>query len=141
MTGTADSWTVFVDSNVLIDLLQADPQWGGWSEAQLATALAQGVPVINAIVYAEVARSFASVAALDAFLAQFHVEVEPIPRAAAFEASRAHQRYRRAGGARVATLPDFFIAAHAQALGAPLLTRDATRVRSYFPGLSVIAPA
>ena len=37
-------------------------------------------------------------------------------------------------------LPDFFIGAHAAILGAPLLTRDPRRYRSYFPTLELIAP-
>ena len=36
--------------------------------------------------------------------------------------------------------PDFFIGAHAQAEGYQLLTRDAGRYRSYFPGIDLISP-
>jgi predicted nucleic acid-binding protein len=47
---------------------------------------------------------------------------------------------RAAGGARTGVLPDFFIGAHAAVTRLPLLTRDATRYRAYFPTIELIAP-
>ena len=49
-------------------------------------------------------------------------------------------RYRRRGGGEAQVLPDFFVGAHAAVNDWPLLTRDAARFRSYFPGLAVVAP-
>jgi hypothetical protein len=49
-------------------------------------------------------------------------------------------QYRRRGGAKTRVLPDFLIGAHAAVEGWPLLTRDAGRIRTYFPRLEVIAP-
>ncbi len=63
-----------------------------------------------------------------------------IPREAAFLAARCHARYRAAGGARAMILPDFLIGAHATVGRMALLTRDARRYRSYFPGLRLICP-
>jgi predicted nucleic acid-binding protein len=37
-------------------------------------------------------------------------------------------------------LPDFFIGAHAVIADTLLITRDAARHRSYFPGIMLIAP-
>ena len=56
------------------------------------------------------------------------------------ESARAFLRYRRAGGAREAPLPDFYIGAHAESEGLKLLTRDASRYRTYFPAVHLIAP-
>ena len=43
-------------------------------------------------------------------------------------------------GIRESALPDFYIGAHAAVAGWPLLTRDASRYRSYFPKVHLIAP-
>jgi len=61
-----------------------------------------------------------------------------LPWEAAFLAGKCFLRYRRAGGTRRSPLPDFFIGAHAAVEGLTLLTRDATRYRSYFPKLELI---
>ena len=64
----------------------------------------------------------------------------PLPWEAAFLAGKCFVRYRRRSGSRRSPLPDFYIGAHASVAGLTLLTRDATRYRSYFPGLEIIAP-
>ena len=59
---------------------------------------------------------------------------------ALFLASKAHVVYRKRGGSRTTGLPDFFIGAHAQVLGIPILTRDAGRYKTYFPTVPLISP-
>ena len=49
---------VLVDSNVLLDVLTDDPQWGAWSAAQLNAVAAQGELAVNPIIYAEVSVGF-----------------------------------------------------------------------------------
>jgi predicted nucleic acid-binding protein len=49
-------------------------------------------------------------------------------------------KYRRRGGNRRSPMPDFYIGAHAALTGLTLLTRDATRYRTYFPTLRIVAP-
>ena len=131
---------IFVDSNVLIDLIESNSQWGDWSENQLALGRVTEGLVINAIVYAEISRTFATQRRLDDFLSDVEVKCVSIPNAAAFAASTAHRTYRSSGGARTTTLPDFFIGAHAQVENFSLLTRGAARIRSYFPQVTLIAP-
>ena len=58
---------------------------------------------------------------------------EGLPWEAAFLAGKCFLRYRRARGEKRSPLPDFYIGAHASVLGMPLLTRDTTRYRKYFP--------
>jgi predicted nucleic acid-binding protein len=129
-----------VDTNVLIDVLTADPSWGAWSRTALAAALERGPLLINPVIYAEVSVRFASIEELDAALPADVFERAALPFRAGFLAGKAFARYRERGGERSAPLPDFFIGAHALIAGHRLLTRDAARYRSYFPRLTVIAP-
>lgn len=129
-----------VDSNVLIDVIARDPIWAAWSIDRLASRMQTGPLYINAIVYAEVAVKLASEAAVNEALAIIGVELIHIPTAALFLAGKAFGTYRQAGGTRSSTLPDFFIGAHAQVTGLPLLTRDVARYRTYFPKVELIAP-
>ncbi len=99
----------------------------------------QGRLFINPIIYAEISRRVDSIEELDEELWDF-VGRRPLPWDAAFLAGKCFERYRRAGGARTAPLPDFFIGAHAAVEGLTLLTRDPRRFRTYFPRLRLIAP-
>jgi predicted nucleic acid-binding protein len=131
---------VLVDSNVLIDVIENDPEWANWSEAQLTPLVEMGLAVINPIVYAEVAVSFNSLEELEAALSSLAPAREPLPWSAAFLASQAFLLYRRRGGIRRSPMPDFYIGAHASLAGYALLTRDARRYREYFPKLKIVSP-
>lgn len=131
---------VLVDTNVLVDVLQDDPQWAEWSIGQLRAQARVHALAINPIVYAELSLSFSSVEALDSVVARMELTLHEVPRPALFLAGKAFAQYRRRGGAKAQVLPDFIIGAHAAVSGWSLLTRDATRYRSYFPALRVIAP-
>lgn len=133
--------TTLVDSNVLLDVVLSDPEWAAWSAGALASARDDGALVINPVIYGEVSAGFLTIEALDELLDPDAARREPIPWEAAFLAGRAHVEYRRRGGARRATLPDFFIGAHAAVAGHRLLTRDPRRYRAYFPRVELIAPS
>lgn len=130
-----------MDSNVLLDVLTADPEWEPWSAGALAEAAEQGVLAINPIVYAEVSVGFERIEELDEVLSRDDLRRDPLPWEAGFLAGKAFLRYRSAGGARSSPLPDFYIGAHAAVMGMTLITRDARRYRTYFPRLPLIAPA
>ncbi|WP_198972748.1 type II toxin-antitoxin system VapC family toxin [Xylophilus sp. ASV27] len=130
-----------VDANVLIDLVEGTSQWYDWSEEHLLQAASAGPLFINAIVYAEIARDFGSQSDLADFLRDVRIGLDPIDQDMAFQAAQAHARYRHAGGQRAATLPDFFIGAHANVRGWTLLTRDSKRIQTYFPDVALICPS
>jgi predicted nucleic acid-binding protein len=102
---------VLVDTHVLVDVLQNDPQWAQWSIRQMRAQASLHALVINPIIYAEISLSFSTLEALDAVVAKLALEVREIPRPALFMAARAYTQYRRRGGTRSQVLPDFFIGA------------------------------
>ena len=73
-------------------------------------------------------------------LAELDLRLVEIPRVALFLAAKAHVAYRKQGGTRTTGLPDFFIGAHAQAMGVAILTRDPGRCKTYFPAVPLICP-
>lgn len=131
---------LLVDSNVLVDVLQDDPQWADWSIRQLRAQATVHELAINPVIYAELSVSFSTIEALDAVVVTLALRLQEIPLAALFLAGKAYLQYRQRGGSKAQVLPDFFIGAHAAVAGWPLLTRDASRFRTYFPSLEVVAP-
>ena len=131
---------LLVDTNVLVDVLQDDPQWADWSIGQLRAQSKVRTLCINPVIYAEISLSFSTIETLDEVVAAMALEIQEIPKAALFLAGKAFAQYKRRGGTRTQVLPDFFIGAHAAVNRWPLLTRDASRFRSYFPGMVVLAP-
>jgi len=129
-----------VDTNVLLDLVTNDPDWSGWSIAQLEEAALKGPLCINDVVYAELSVRYARIEDLEAMLDDAAIEVARTPRDALFLAGKVFVQYRKSGGARTGVLPDFFIGAHTAVSGLPLLTRDGGRYRTYFPSMALIAP-
>lgn len=131
---------VLVDSNVLLDVFTDDPQWFAWSSATLAEQAELAMLVINPIIYAEVSVRFARIEELEEALPAPVFRREPLPWEAGFLAGKCFLQHRQRGGSRRSPLPDFYVGAHAAVRGMTLLTRDATRYRSYFPSLRMIAP-
>jgi len=131
---------IFVDTSVLLDVLQDDPRWSNWSAAALDTAAGTDTLAINDIIYAELSTRYARLERLDAMLAQLTLVHLPMPQPALFLAAKAFLRYRAHGGTKSGVLSDFFVGAHAAVEGAALVTRDTARVRAYFPSVRLVSP-
>lgn len=130
-----------VDTSVLLDVLTDDPVWFDWSTDMLRTAADAGPLWINPVIYAEASVRFTKIEELEDALPVEDFRRVPLPWEAAFLAGKAFLRYRRSGGAKSSPLPDFFIGAHAAVAEIELLTRDASRVLTYFPTVRLITPA
>lgn len=131
---------LLVDTNVLVDVLEDDPEWADWSIGRLRAQAQIHDLAINPIIYAELSLTFTAVEELDRAVDALALEVLELPRPALFLAGKAFARYRRAGGRKNNVLADFFVGAHAAVLGCGILTRDARRYRTYFPTVSLITP-
>ncbi len=131
---------ILVDSNVILDIATEDKNWFQWSSEALANYAETHTLVINPIIYAEVSIGFDRIEDAEMVLPESYFRRDPIPWEAAFLAGKCFMAYRRRGGKRGSTLPDFFIGAHAAVAQIPLLTRDVSRYRTYFPKLNLIAP-
>ncbi len=131
---------LLVDTNVLVDVLENDPEWADWSISQLRAQSKVHRLAINPIIYSEMSLTFSTVEALDKTIDALELTMIELPRAALFLAGKAFVRYRRKGGTKTNVLSDFFIGAHAAVTGHHLLTRDTKRYATYFPSVKLIAP-
>ena len=130
-----------VDTSVLLDFLNHDPEFGTASREALRSCAAQGPLVACDVVWAEIAGCFPSVSACRDTLREVGIEFNPLQPEAAFEAGLAWKAYRQRGGARIRVAADFLIGAHALFQADRLLTRDYGFYRSCFRRLSVVGPS
>ncbi len=131
---------ILVDSNVLSDLINRDPEWYNWSAETIREAGNREILVINQLILAEVSVTLPSYEDVDKTFPVEWLVRENLPWEAAYLAGQSFLQYRRRRGVRRSPLPDFYIGAHALVRGHRLLTRDAERYRTYFPKLRLIAP-
>lgn len=132
--------STLVDTNIFIDILGPASIQRQWSAKLLKQCIGEGDLVISPVVWSELAASSLGEEELTIALSWLEMKREAIPFEAAFRAGKAHRLYRLGGGQRERTLPDFLIGAHAEWRRHRLLTRDASRYRSYFPSIDLISP-
>ncbi len=125
-----------VDSNVLIDVLEADPVYGPASKEALGRCMREGSIVACEVVWAEVATAYAhDLEGLVSILERIGVAFLAMTREAALEAARRWHACRRRRRAERRIAADFLIGGHALTQCDRLLTRDAGFYRSRYEGL------
>ncbi len=130
-----------VDSNVLIDIFEADSRFARRSADALKHCRREGRLVLSGVAWAEVASRFPTVEACLAALRKAGVELVPLTEEAATLAGQLWREYRSRGGIRERIVSDFLIGAHALRQAERLLTRDRGFYRVYFSGLPVLDPS
>ncbi len=131
---------LLVDSNIILDLFENDPEWADWSENILFQYSQEYDLCINSIIYSEISIGFKRIEELEKAITDCGFKFIPIPKEALFLAGKAFFKYRRRKGNKVSPLPDFFIGAHAAVLKIPIITRDTSRIKTYFPVVKIISP-
>tara|TARA_Y100000588_G_scaffold385622_1_gene479368 strand:+ start:9550 stop:9951 length:402 start_codon:yes stop_codon:yes gene_type:complete len=130
-----------VDSSVLLDVFGDDPDWVDWAISALNERRTEGDILINEVIYAEVSISYDNIERFELVLKSTGLRLSRAPREALFLAGKAYLAYRNRGGLRRSLLPDFIIGAHAAVAKVPLLTRDTSRISTYFPTVEILAPS
>lgn len=130
--------STFVDTSVIIPLLDDQSPHHAWCVSQMASV---DRPVVIAdIVYAELSVGMPDKDTTDEALERFDFQRIRFSDDALFRAGRAFLAYKNNAGSRDSLLPDFLVGALAASEGEPLLTRDTSRIQTYFPDVRLISP-
>ncbi|MFT4196885.1 MAG: type II toxin-antitoxin system VapC family toxin [Pseudoxanthomonas sp.] len=130
---------IAIDSSVLIDLLSGNER-AEQAEACLRQCLVVGPVVVCDVVLAEVCTALKDGSETLPILESMSIHFNAMESKSALRAGEMQRRYRRNGGRRERTVPDFLVGAHALLQCNGLITRDGGFYRDYFKGLRVIEP-
>ena len=70
---------ILVDTNVLVDILEDDPEWVEWSLSQIYGQSKIHQPIINPIIYAELSLTFSTHETLNEAIDEMRLEIIDIP--------------------------------------------------------------
>ena len=98
--------SLLIDSNVLLDIFENDPDWFEWSEEALSRYAKTHRLCINAVIYTELSIGFLKVEELEHALKVAAIDLLDLPKEALFLAGKVFLSYRRRGGTKTSTLPD-----------------------------------
>src|ERR1043165_6870159 len=101
--------TTFLDTNVLIYLLDEEAPHHGWAADQLALRKDEGPLIISDIVYCEFCVGMQSKEEADAALSHLALERLGMGNDALFRAAEAFRQYKENGGQKKRVLPDFLV--------------------------------
>lgn len=130
-----------VDTNVLVDILRADPKFGPSSLNALRRCVQEGRVVACDVVWAEITAIFPSKKLFEDALTDLPIIFSPVEQMTATLTGEMWRQYRREGGDRSRIVADFLIAAHAMTQADRLLTRDRGFYRKYFKKHQLIDPS
>ena len=125
--------TFAVDSNVILDVLYADPKFAQLSIDTLTKASSRGKLISCDAAWAETSSHFTDKSI-------FRKAMSAVMAGDLWAASRREAK-RRGKTPREVITPDFLIGAHAFECADALITRDRGFLRKWFKGLKIIDPS
>jgi predicted nucleic acid-binding protein len=130
-----------IDTNILIDILEPDPEYGPTSREALKRCLHEGSVIACEVVWAEVATVYShQTAEAVNLLRQIGIEYSAMTLEAALTAAECWAGFRKKTKTRDRIVADFLIGGHAIVLCDRLLTRDRGFYRDYFNSLQIECP-
>lgn len=130
-----------IDTNVLLDIFGADPQFGLSSAQVLRRCLTEGAVVACPLVWTETGVGFPDETTFLHAMHTLGIGFSEILKPVTLQAGNAWRQYRANGGKRTRVAADFLIGAHAMAVSDRLLTRDRGFYRRYFDKLVILDPS
>ena len=129
-----------VDTNILIDILEPDPEFGQASKLALRRCLQEGSVIACEVVWAEVVTAYSQKKEqVVQILRKIGIDYSPMTLEATLEAAACWYEFRKKNKVRERIAADFLVGGHALILGDRLLTRDRSFYRDYFKGLKIIS--
>jgi predicted nucleic acid-binding protein len=119
--------TTFVDTNVLVYLLNENEELHDWARKAVEERKTHGPMVICDIVYSEFSAGMETLDKTNEAVAELALERLRFTNETLFHAGKAYKEHKKRG-------------AQAELEEAPLLTNNAKDYGSYFPKMSIIQP-
>lgn len=133
--------TAFVDTCILISLLDDQDKNHLWSVAEISKRKRSGPMIICDIVYCEASIAMNSNQELDEALDAWGIERLAESDSALFRAGRAFKKYKEDNkGPKLGVVPDFLIGAVAEVNAAPLISSNRKDFTGYFPAVKIVSP-
>lgn len=132
--------TTFLDTNIVIALLDDKHMHHRWSVEELVRRKADGPAIVSDIVYCEVSVGMKDKAEIDEAISRLGLERVRCRDEALVRAGVAFKQYRDVRkGPKTGVLPDFIIGSVAEVEGAPLMTINSKDFIGHFE-IKIISP-